>query len=1178
VTRTEHAMGGMSARLRRALHVVVFGGLCLFSSTSRAAHYAGGSITYECVGPDQFLINLDLFLDCTGVPSIAQTLTFTSTCGTVFTVPAIPPPPPVEVSQLCAASLPSSTCNGGTLPGIEYYHFETIVTLPPCDHWTVSWNICCRATTVDIIGVPGIYIEAEIYNATDPCNNSPEFTDQSIPYVCLNQPVYYNFGVNEPDGDVFTYSLINARFFGGTVQDVNYQPGFSGGTPVPGITLDPVTGQIVFTPTISGNYVVVVEVEEFDSNGNLIGTVMRDVMFVVLPCTGNVPISQGVVNNTGGLLTGTNSIEVCEGEAFCVDLEFTDADPGTVLQVVSSATAVLPGSTFTVIGTNPAIARICWTGDVGYSPVNVLVQADDGSCPIENTTTIALNITTVSGGGPVPSPGTNGTIQVCPGSLAFILFDELGGAPDPSGFWTDPSGNPHAAQFDPFVDPAGAYTYTVGNSCANATATVTVSYFAVPNAGTNGSLSLCSNTAPANLILSLGGAPSAGGTWTAPGGGAFAGTYDPAVHGPGIYTYNVPGGSGCPAASATVTVTETAAPNAGSNGLMSVCSNQGITAMFGYLGGTPAPGGAWTGPGGGAFSGNFNPAIHIAGVYTYTVIGAAPCANGQATVTVTINPVPNAGTNGLRSVCSSSAPVNLFTSLGGAPQAGGSWTAPGGAPHGNTYDPAIDGPGVYVYTVTGTAPCANAAATVTVTEVAAPSAGTDAVFAICSNGSATSLITLLTGAQAGGTWTTPGGGAFGGTYDPTVNGPGLYTYTVAPSAPCPGDQATVTVTENLAPNAGVDALYSICSSNAATNLITLLGAVQAGGTWTAPGGGAFSGTYDPAVNASGVFTYTVNGTAPCIADQSTVTVTENAAPNAGTDGAITLCSTSAPIGLFASLAGAQAGGTWTAPGGGAFSGTYDPAVNNAGIYSYSVAGTAPCASDQSIVTVTENAAPNAGTDGTLTLCSTSAATGLFASLPGAQAGGTWTAPGGGAFSGTYDPAVNNAGIYSYSVAGTAPCASDQSTVTVTENAAPNAGADGTLTLCSTSAATGLFTSLTGAQAGGTWTAPGGGAFSGTYDPAVNTSGVYTYSVAGTALCAADQSTVTVTENPAPNAGTDGAITLCSTSAPIGLFASLAGAQAGGTWTAPGGGAFSGTYDPAVNNAGIYSYSVAGAAP
>src|SRR6185295_10508170 len=138
--------------------------------------------------------------------------------------------------------------------------------------WTISWNICCRSTAIDLIGNQGIYLEATLYNATDACNNSPVFGDQSLPYVCVNQPVYYNFGVTEPDGNTLVYSLINARRWTGTVQPVTYQAGYSGASPIPGITLDPVTGQLVFTPTVSGNYVVAMLIEEYDSNGNLVGT------------------------------------------------------------------------------------------------------------------------------------------------------------------------------------------------------------------------------------------------------------------------------------------------------------------------------------------------------------------------------------------------------------------------------------------------------------------------------------------------------------------------------------------------------------------------------------------------------------------------------------------------------------------------------------------------------------------------------------------------------------------------------------------------------------------------------------------------------------------------------------------------------------------------------------------
>jgi hypothetical protein len=109
-------------------------------------------------------------------------------------------------------------------------------------------------------------------------------------------------------------------------------------------------------------------------------------------------------------------------------------------------------------------------------------------------------------------------------------------------------------------------------------------------------------------------------------------------------------------------------------------------------------------------------------------------------------------------------PVNLFGILGGTPAAGGTWS---GGIAGGMYDPAVNAPGSFVYTVNGTAPCANATATITVTEPAPPNAGTDASVAICANGAAVNLFGILGGTPtaAGGTWS---GGLVGGMYDPAV--------------------------------------------------------------------------------------------------------------------------------------------------------------------------------------------------------------------------------------------------------------------------------------------------------------------------------------------------------------------------------------------------------------------------
>ena len=120
-------------------------------------------------------------------------------------------------------------------------------------------------------------------------------------------------------------------------------------------------------------------------------------------------------------------------------------------------------------------------------------------------------------------------------------------------------------------------------------------------------------------------------------------------------------------------------------------------------------------------------------------------------------------------------------------------------------------------------------------------------------------------------------------------------------------------------------------------------------------------------------------------------------------------------------------------------GTWSPALAGAGTYTYTVAATAPCATDATAqVVVTEQAQPNAGSNGTLTICqgSTVTSAGLFAALSGTpDAGGTWS------------PALAGAGTYTYTVAATAPCATDATAqVVVTEQAQPNAGSNGTLTI------------------------------------------------------------------------------------------------------------------------------------
>lgn len=366
----------------RAVPVVVL--LLGMGPGLRADHFSGANITYECVGTNQYRVYLDLYLDCAGSPITTHSLLFSNNCGVSFSISGLNPVSSTEVSPLCSSQLVNSRCNGGTLPGFRKYRFQTTLFLSPCNKWRIEWNTCCRNNMVNIALTPGMYAVATLNNAGDLCDRSPVFVDSGIPYVCVNQPVAYNPGVNDPDGHAMTFALISARFAAPAATEVTYQPGFSGAAPIPGLYLSPVTGQIYFTPTVTGYYVVVFEVSTYTSGGTLIGTVMRDLMFAVINCDGTPPQTAGITQGTNGVPFWPSQFIACTGASFCVSLTFTDI-PGTVISVQSNATSVLPGSTFSVSGTNPAVATVCWTGDSSILPLTIWFQASDDACPIANT-------------------------------------------------------------------------------------------------------------------------------------------------------------------------------------------------------------------------------------------------------------------------------------------------------------------------------------------------------------------------------------------------------------------------------------------------------------------------------------------------------------------------------------------------------------------------------------------------------------------------------------------------------------------------------------------------------------------------------------------------------------------------------------------------------------------------
>ncbi|MFT5876752.1 MAG: hypothetical protein ACI8SA_000603, partial [Dokdonia sp.] len=372
------------------------------TQNAKATHFSGGDISYACVGQDSFLITVNLFRDCAGAGAPANAfVNFASSCGGA-TNANLQRQSFSEISQLCPTQIPNSTCNNGTWPGMEQHTYSGIVVLsPPCNTWVMSWNGCCRNNQISNLVTPGglnTYIYTTMYSGVDSCNTSPTFTALPIPYVCLNQVVNYNFGVVEPDGDSIVYFM--SPGFENATGLVPYSGTYTSNQPLPGgnAVLNTFNGQLTFTPTITGVYVIVVRIEEYDrSTGVIKGTSIRDIQVVVQSCSNTTPLinSPGMYNFSGsGVQVDSNTIEVCIGDSFSFDVALSDPDTTNTINIFHNIYAALDSSAVvTIINGNPATLNVSWMAQPGSPPfTSFTVTGIDDACPVVGLVSAVFNV------------------------------------------------------------------------------------------------------------------------------------------------------------------------------------------------------------------------------------------------------------------------------------------------------------------------------------------------------------------------------------------------------------------------------------------------------------------------------------------------------------------------------------------------------------------------------------------------------------------------------------------------------------------------------------------------------------------------------------------------------------------------------------------------------------------
>src|SRR5258706_3838217 len=877
-------------KVRKFFLILSLSTIFIFSgNVSYATHCAGGDIQFCWVGPgvNDYRFTYTFYRNCGSPanwnpapePASVTLRLISATCGinTVFTLNQAPQPNGTEVSLACGSVLTACDTASGGVQGFRKWVYVGNYTLPTqCTDWEFSVDVNARNQNITTLNNPGgqsLTVRATLNNVLAPSDCSPGFSNPPLAFLCVNQAMTYNHAAIDADGDSLVYSLVDPlQSIGNVIQPVNYLLPFSTANPLSNtnLVLNTQTGELNVTPTANGELAVLAfRVDEY-RNGQLIGSVMRDMQVYVIVCNNDIPVASGLNNTINYAAT------ICSGVQSCFTINSSDNNPNdTVTMTWNNG---IPSASFVIAGTPHPIGTFCWTPTAADAGLNVFtVQVRDNACPIRGAQTFTYSITVAL----PPVIGFAGDPSICVGdSTTITAAGAVNYVWSPNSFINTTSGSVVT------VYPPQTQVYTVqATSADGCTSTSSISIIVSPNPIV---------FTPSNPAVCQGGSMTVNVT------GAFYYTWSPAtgiissnpdsssvVLGPSQTTiYTVVGHSqeGCTGSGTfTFTVNPNPIPVVGSNSPICAGAQLNLTASGGTIY-------SWTGPN--SFSSaNQNPSVSNAtvgatGNYSVIVTNANNCsATGSVSVTVNANPVPVVGSNS--PICAG-FPLNL-TASGGT---GYSWTGPNSFSSGNQ-NPTISNAtvaasGNYSVIVTNANNCSSTGSvSVTVNANPVPVVGSNSP--ICYG----SQLNLTASGGTGYSWTGPNSFS-SGNQNPSIPAAstaatGNYSVVVTDANNCVSTGSVgVTVNSNPVPVVGSNS--PICAGSQ----LNLTASGGTGYSWTGPNSFS-SGNQNPSISnapvaATGSYSVVVTDANNCVSTGSVnVTVNANPVPVITPNGPLSFC-------------------------------------------------------------------------------------------------------------------------------------------------------------------------------------------------------------------------------------------------------------------------------------------------
>lgn len=445
-----------------------------------ANHLVGGELTYECLGDNQFRVDLTIYRDCNsdGAPFDNPAALFLKDPNTgdflqyenFYRIPVflniadtLLIPSEDSITNCPLVSL-TDICVSRAVYSIE-------LNLPPKEGgYEIIYQRCCR--NIGVINVNNanetgstyaIFLPHEVEN--DCKNNSPYFNNLPPTAICVNEPIVFDHSATDLDGDDLVYSLCTpfdgaqvncpgnpifdnqgVNYIGpnlcvsltGNFEDVvpsDFNPilwlgDFSEnnqlGNLANPLSIDPETGILTGTPTNIGLYVVGICVSEY-RDGELISTKSRDFQFNVIGC-GSEAVSNG--SFTGATeIDGDSFLEACVGETFNFEhTGFPDApffwDFGVIDGEEITSTETFPFVVYPDTGNYEVIVMLDGGGECQYTDTLFLHVSED-YCIVESIEEVN-NIDFTFGPNPFSEQFSIQYNLPSPTQLKVVLFNQLG--------------------------------------------------------------------------------------------------------------------------------------------------------------------------------------------------------------------------------------------------------------------------------------------------------------------------------------------------------------------------------------------------------------------------------------------------------------------------------------------------------------------------------------------------------------------------------------------------------------------------------------------------------------------------------------------------------------------------------------------------------------------------------